>query len=436
VGLSDWFRRRRDRAAVQRRQLEGGAELLEEVLPTYLILLRALERDDWRVSLKEAKGAGDSAVAFDDDVEAALATARRRMASEGWSRFDEVPRLVVKVELARAQLSRVVAKRVVPTPSAHAPLGYRLACLLAAVFPKQVPVLTRPHHPTVELRPGAAQRFRVKLLYREPTYELRTGVPRTYALELQVDAASETDARARAQRQLFTRSAMSGVGWVPEVVSAQVMLEGGVSATVTPPVPLAYSGPPLGPEPHAELGRLPAFKPERKPLGARRGGLVFYNAPADAAPEEFASLGHSKIAIAGLDHDYVCRHQRAAIEFRPEAGIRELVGLAADLAAMARRADTAEWAREEAVALARDAVALAQGIDPTTADVAARALETMSVSSRFMDISGRRIGVLLAAFSEFGVRESEYLRNAQAFAVRLAVLLKMLEAETPRGTLA
>jgi hypothetical protein len=89
------------------------------------------------------------------------------------------------------------------------------------------------------------------------------------------------------------------------------------------PVPFAIAGVPTA------AGRAP------------RWARLLQGEGAYASPEEFASLGHSRVAVVGIDADALRRVSRQHREFLPGSGVRELIGLATDLATFAKHSDTA-----------------------------------------------------------------------------------------------
>ncbi|HEY3449561.1 MAG TPA: hypothetical protein VGK67_24625 [Myxococcales bacterium] len=68
------------------------------------------------------------------------------------------------------------------------------------------------------------QRFRVRVLYREPTYAATTGrEPRTYSGTFEVSARTAQQAGDAALRQFEKIERQSGVGWAREVVDLQIV---------------------------------------------------------------------------------------------------------------------------------------------------------------------------------------------------------------------
>lgn len=70
----------------------------------------------------------------------------------------------------------------------------------------------------------AANEFRVRIDYREPTYEARVG-PKdcAYTWTYEVVAGNEQEAAEAALRKFFHTTRQSSVGWVREVVDVSVM---------------------------------------------------------------------------------------------------------------------------------------------------------------------------------------------------------------------
>ena len=67
--------------------------------------------------------------------------------------------------------------------------------------------------------------FLVTIRYREPTYELQTGVTRTpYKWTYRIEAITAALAKEIAIGQFHAVAALSSVGWVREVVSVDAVL--------------------------------------------------------------------------------------------------------------------------------------------------------------------------------------------------------------------
>jgi hypothetical protein len=68
--------------------------------------------------------------------------------------------------------------------------------------------------------------YRVRVWYREPTYEARTGPRATpFRWTYTVRAEDEAHARRRALREFEEMTLQSAVGWSREVVSVEVEVE-------------------------------------------------------------------------------------------------------------------------------------------------------------------------------------------------------------------
>ena len=68
------------------------------------------------------------------------------------------------------------------------------------------------------------QRYRVRVLYREPSYAALTGhEPRTYSGTFEVQVGSAEQAGDAAVRQFKQIERQSGVGWTREIVDLQVV---------------------------------------------------------------------------------------------------------------------------------------------------------------------------------------------------------------------
>lgn len=71
-------------------------------------------------------------------------------------------------------------------------------------------------------------RYRVRLLYREPTYELAAGrVREPYSATYLVDANSSDEAREVALLRFRQVERLSSVSWVREVVGCEIALAAG-----------------------------------------------------------------------------------------------------------------------------------------------------------------------------------------------------------------
>ena len=76
---------------------------------------------------------------------------------------------------------------------------------------------------TVEIEIPPLQRFRVRICYREPTCELRTGAKdEPYSTTYEVEAWTEELAARTALCRFHESADLSSVGWVHEVASVEV----------------------------------------------------------------------------------------------------------------------------------------------------------------------------------------------------------------------
>ncbi|HEY3353861.1 MAG TPA: hypothetical protein VGQ83_11480 [Polyangia bacterium] len=76
---------------------------------------------------------------------------------------------------------------------------------------------------TVKLRTVETRRFRVRIFYREPTYETRFGPrPDPHRWTYEVEAAGEDEAERLARARFRGDAESSWVGWVRQIVDVEV----------------------------------------------------------------------------------------------------------------------------------------------------------------------------------------------------------------------
>lgn len=70
----------------------------------------------------------------------------------------------------------------------------------------------------------------VRIVYREPTYALRSGVDKAYSCSFVVEAKDEPDAIAQAKEKFEAMAARSGVGWSREIKRVECERSGDAGA--------------------------------------------------------------------------------------------------------------------------------------------------------------------------------------------------------------